>query len=75
MSSLRPAQLGPIVGHTSDTTARLWIRGGSSDEGTAIDEQRHTIGVIAITQENGRRPRTRLVRGTSPRKTTSVART
>jgi alkaline phosphatase D len=61
MSSLRPAQLGPIVGHSSDTTARLWIRGGPIDKGAAVDQHRRTMGVIAITKENGRSPRSRLV--------------
>lgn len=56
MSSLRPPRLGPIVGHTTDTSARLWIRGGASDEGAAFEESRRTLGVIAIVAENGRTP-------------------
>lgn len=61
MSQLRPAQLGPIVGHTTDTTARIWIRGSADDEGANIDGGLRTVGVIAITNEGGRRPRRRRV--------------
>lgn len=60
MSSLRPAHLGPLVGHTTDKTARLWIRGGSPDEGANVDQHRRTVGVIAIIEESGRRPRRKL---------------
>lgn len=59
MSSLRVPQLGPIVGHTTDTSARIWIRGSSDDAGANIDSGRRTIGVIAVTHEGGRRPRLR----------------
>jgi len=61
MSTLRPPHLGPIVGHTSDTTARLWIRGGLGDEGAALEASRRTLGVIGVIKENGRRPRRKLV--------------
>ncbi|AXE28900.1 phosphodiesterase [Chromobacterium phragmitis] len=61
MSKLRPAQLGPIVGHATSTSARIWIRGSAGDEGPDIDGECRTIGVIAITWENGRRPRRRRV--------------
>ncbi|WP_297809429.1 alkaline phosphatase D family protein [uncultured Methylophaga sp.] len=61
MSSLRPAQLGPIVGHTTDTTSRIWIRGAAGDEGADVNAHRRTVGVIAITHENDRRPRKKRV--------------
>ena len=61
MSSLRPAQLGPIVGHTTDKTARLWIRGGLANGRANVDRHRRTLGVIAIIEEGGRRPRSKLV--------------
>lgn len=61
MSQLRPAQLGPIIGHTTDTTARIWIRGSANDESANVDAGRRTIGVIAITYVDGRRPRKKRV--------------
>lgn len=61
MSSLRPAQLGPIVGHTTDTTSRIWIRGAAGNEGADVNAHRRTVGVIAITYENGRRPKRKRV--------------
>lgn len=61
MSSLRPAQLGPIVGHTTATSSRIWIRGAAGNEGAEVDGHRRTIGVIAITGEAGRSPRKKRV--------------
>lgn len=40
-SALRTPVLGPIVGHTTDTTANIWIR-GSDEDGN------RTIGVAAL---------------------------
>lgn len=55
MSSLRAPGRGPIVGHTTATTCRIWIRGANpDDEGVELAENRRTIGVIAVTHENGR---------------------
>lgn len=52
MSGLRPPGLGPIVGHTTDTCCRLWIRAGDpADTGVELDEDRRTIGVIAPLQK------------------------
>jgi len=39
---LKPPSLGPLVGHTTQTSARIWVRG------VDIDEGHRTIGVGAI---------------------------
>jgi len=57
MSQLRPAQLGPLVGHTTTKTARIWIRGGTESESATLDPQRRTVGVIAVFEEGGKRLR------------------
>ncbi len=49
MTHLRPPGLGPIVGHTSSTSARLWIRG-------ADDTNDRTVGVAALFRKNHKRP-------------------
>jgi len=55
MSKLRPAGLGPIVGHVTHDGARVWIRAGDpEDEGANIARSRRTLGVAAIC-EKGRR--------------------
>jgi alkaline phosphatase D len=51
MSMLRPPGLGPIIGHTTDTSCRLWIQAGKlADEGpmSTLDANRRTIGVIGV---------------------------
>ena len=55
MSSLREAGLGPIVGHTTDKSGRVWIRARetSSEMGGVAAEQR-TIGVAAVVEKNGK---------------------
>ncbi|WP_051937995.1 alkaline phosphatase D family protein [Ferriphaselus sp. R-1] len=40
-SALRPPSLGPIVGHTTDTSARVWMRGNESDDS-------RTVGIAAL---------------------------
>ena len=63
MSTVRAPGLGPIVGHTTHTTARIWIRAASVDEhGADVARHRRTIGVVAVSRIDGRRPRTREVR-------------
>ncbi len=53
MTSLRPPGLGPIVGHTTDTSCRIWIRAGDpADSGARLDEDRRTVGVIGIVVRN-----------------------
>lgn len=55
MSSLRPAGLGPIVGHTTATSARIWIRADPSTESSnTLDSQTRTIGVLAVIKEGGK---------------------
>jgi len=55
MSSLREPGRGPIVGHTTTTTCRIWIRADDpDDEGADLDENRRTIGVIAVIEEDGK---------------------
>ena len=49
MSGLRSPGLGPIVGHTTPTSCRIWIRAGDpSDNGARLDSQRRTVGVISL---------------------------
>ena len=49
MSTIREPQLGPIVGHTTDHSCRLWIRAKDpSDKGSSLSDDRRTIGVITV---------------------------
>ena len=55
MSALRKPSLGPIIGHTTDTTCRIWIRGvDPDDQGTYLHSNRRTVGVIALTEIDGK---------------------
>jgi alkaline phosphatase D len=52
MSSLREPHLGPIVGHTTDRSCRLWIRAfDSADRKGDLADDRRTIGVLAVIGE------------------------
>jgi alkaline phosphatase D len=54
MSSIRQPRLGPIVGHTTSNTCRLWIKAGDpGDNGGALAEDRRSIGVITVLKSNG----------------------
>lgn len=54
MSSLREPGHGPIVGHTTTNSCRIWIRAQDPDDaGADLDENRRTLGVIAVVEENG----------------------
>ena len=56
MSKLRVPGLGPLIGHTTATSCRLWIRASDPhDEGAALAENRRTIGVAAIIEIDGRK--------------------
>ena len=53
MATLREPSLGPIVGHTTDTTSRIWIRGADpNDRGANQHSKRLTVGVIALAEAN-----------------------
>ena len=53
MVALLEPSLGPIVGHTTDTTCRIWIRGADSDDrGAYLHSNHRTVGVIALTEVN-----------------------
>ena len=56
MSSLRKAGLGPIVGHTTHKSCRIWIRAEDThDEATDLSSEHRTIGIAAIVREDGRK--------------------
>ncbi len=53
MSSLRVPGLGPIVGHTTTNSCRLWIRAGDpGDEGASLSSERRTVGVLTVLKKN-----------------------
>jgi alkaline phosphatase D len=55
MASLRFPDLGPILGHATSSTMRVWIRGGDvHDDGAELASSRRTIGVIAVCAEAGK---------------------
>ncbi|WAS92006.1 alkaline phosphatase D family protein [Nannocystis punicea] len=53
MSTLRPPGLGPIVGHTTDRSCRLWMQAATLDDPRKIvaDEDRRTVGVLVVMQK------------------------
>ena len=52
MSSIRPPTLGPIVGHTTPTSCRLWIRAGDpTDDKSLLSEDRRTVGLITVLEK------------------------
>ncbi len=54
MSTLRKPVLGPIVGHTTDKSCRLWIAASDALDEKGMDEDRRTIGVISVVGKNGK---------------------
>jgi alkaline phosphatase D len=55
MSGLREPGLGPIVGHTTDKTCRVWIRAQDpTDSGSRLSAERRTVGVISVIKKNGK---------------------
>ena len=45
--------LGPIIGDTTDTTCRIWIRARDpGDEKAELEEDRRTVGVIGLLSPN-----------------------
>lgn len=58
MSRLRPVGVGPIVGHTTDTSARIWVRADPSTDATGeLVSTTRSLGVIAVLMEGGSRLR------------------
>jgi alkaline phosphatase D len=52
-SLLRRPGLGPLVGHTTDTSCRIWMRAGDpEDEGASLDSNRRTVGVIGLVAQD-----------------------
>jgi len=55
MSALRPPGLGPIIGHTTHDSCRLWIQAARLDESAAmssIEANRRTVGVIGLLSDD-----------------------
>ena len=51
MPALRAPGIGPIVGHVSDTTCCIWIRGSDAeDQGAMLHSHRRTVGLIAALE-------------------------
>lgn len=54
MPSLRAPGLGPIVGHTTPTSCRLWMRGDDpADRGARLASERRTVGVLGVMDGPG----------------------
>ena len=54
MSALRLPGLGPIVGHTTPTTSRIWARADpATDGGDHPDATRRTMAVIGVLSKDG----------------------
>ena len=52
MGQLRAPGLGPIVGHTTDRSCRLWVRADpDTDPDGDIDSSRRTLAVVGIFEE------------------------
>ena len=55
MSQLRKPSLGPIVGHTTPHSCKIWIRAGDPDDtGAELAQNRRTLAVIAIYDKQGK---------------------
>jgi alkaline phosphatase D len=54
MSRLREPGLGPVVGHTTHKTCRIWIRGADpGDRKSNLASERRTMGIAAIVKVDG----------------------
>ena len=52
MITLRAPKLGPIVGETTDTTCRIWIRAQDPDDADdRLNSSRRTVGVLGIVED------------------------
>lgn len=56
MAFLKKPLLGPIVGHTTETSSKLWIAAYGIHDSDDIDASKRTIGVIGLVDENGKVP-------------------
>ena len=54
MSTLRAPALGPIVGHTTHNSCRLWIAASVALDRKDLDEEIRTIGVLGVVGKNGK---------------------
>ncbi len=54
MSTLRKPSLGPIVGHTTHNSCRLWIAASDALDEKSMAEDRRTIGIIGVVGKNGK---------------------
>lgn len=55
MARLRLPGLGPIVGHTTDRTSRIWVRADpETDDGDHPESSRRTVAVVGVLSKNGR---------------------
>ncbi|WP_324005555.1 alkaline phosphatase D family protein [Aeromonas hydrophila] len=54
MSTLRAPALGPIVGHTTHNSCRLWIAASNALDEKGLDEEVRTIGVLGVVGKNGK---------------------
>lgn len=56
MSALRPPGLGPLIGHTTHNTCRLWIQAGDpEDKPGGLAANRRTIGVLGVVSDDGKK--------------------
>ena len=55
MTALRPAGLGPIIGHTTDTTCRVWAQAPGHGAPGTRESDRRTVGVIGIVSKDRKR--------------------
>ena len=54
MAALRLPGLGPIVGHTTDATARIWVRADpTTDGGDHPEASRRTVAAIGVLSKDG----------------------
>jgi alkaline phosphatase D len=54
MSTLRAPALGPIVGHTTHRSCRLWIAASDCLDRKELDEEVRSIGVLGVVGKNGK---------------------
>lgn len=56
MAFLKKPLLGPIVGHTTEESCKLWIAAYGIHDMNDIDASKRTIGVIGLVDKNGNVP-------------------